>query len=304
MKIASIYNICGINQDKTDWYSGCIESILKQTFKTDIVVSSCLNSEECLNTLKSRFGNDIKVIYFPDRLIVNVTFNKACQIVKGEDYDGYLFIDSGVFLKDENSIEEMASRLNKYSMITLQVDNDTGYESIGYLQDFPIAQITDSDFIFPIGKACNLHAQIFSRDILDKFGKIIPDVFAAYCTESTFPFLNASVGKEWVIVKDVLCHHNKAVDGPSSSQLHHSPVFRNPWNNLLYGRNALDFINDKEAYSAGLGYEECGGIMNHNPDVYDGNFVKDPDKLAYYVNKYFFSNKRELDYDSISYKIF
>lgn len=304
MKIASIYNTCGINQDKTDWYSHCIESILKQTLKTDIVISSCLNKMECIDTLKSRFGDLLKIVYFPERLIVNITFNKTCQIIKDNDYDGYLFIDSGVYLKDEDSIEQMANRLDKYSMVTLQTDNDTGFETIGMMQDCPFPQITYDDFVFPIGKACNLHAQIFSKDILNKFGRIIPDVFAAFCTESTFPFLNASVGKEWVIISDLMAIHNKSVDGPSSSQPHFSPTHKNPWNNLLYGRDAFEFINDKDAYEAGLGYEECANIMNHNPDVYNGNFVKDPDKLAYYVNKYFFSNNKELNYDSISYKVF
>jgi hypothetical protein len=259
---------------------------------------------ECINTLKSRFGDLLKIVYFPEKLIVNITFNKTCQIIKENDYDGYLFIDSGIYLKDDDSIEQMANRLDKYSMVTLQTDNDTGFETIGMMQDCPFPQVKYEDFVFPIGKACNLHAQIFSKDILNKFGRIIPDVFAAFCTESTFPFLNASVGKEWVIVSDLMAIHNKSVDGPSSSQPHHSPVFRNPWNNLLYGRDALEFINDKEAREAGLGYEECANIMNHNPDAYNGNFVKDPDKLAFYVSKYFFSNSKEINYDSINYKVF
>ena len=44
---------------------------------------------------------------------------------------------------------------------------------------------------------------------------------------------------------------------------------KNTWNNLLYERDALDFINDPEAYYAGLGYEECNDIMNHNSKSYD-----------------------------------
>lgn len=304
MKIASIYNTCGINQDRTDWYSYCLESIFNQSIITDVIVSSCSNKYECIETLKSRFGNLLKIVYFPDKLIVNITFNKTCQLIKKENYDGYLFVDSGVHFMDKNSIEEMTYRLDKYSMITVQTDNDTGFETIGLMQNSPVPQIVDNDFVFPIGKACNLHCQIFSKDILNKFGRIIPDVFAAFCTESTFPFLNASVGKEWVIIKDHMVLHNKSVDGPSSSQPHFSPTHKNPWNNLLYGRDALEFINDKDAYKAGLGYEECANIMNHNTNVYDGNFVEDPNNLAYYVSKYFFSNNKELDYDSINYQIF
>lgn len=304
MNIVSIYNTCGINQDKTDWYSHCIESIFNQTLKTDVIVSSCLNQYECINTLKSRFGDLLKIVYFPDRLIVNITFNKTCQLISNKNYNGYLFIDSGVYLKDKNCIEEMASRLDKYSMITVQTDNDTGFESIGFKQDSIDPQIVNNDFILPIGKACNLHCQIFSKDILDRFGKIIPDIFAAYCTESTFSFLNAAVGKEWVIIKDIMAIHNKSVDGASSSQPHFSRIHMNPWNNLLYGRDAMSFINDKDAYDAGLGYEECGNIMNHNPDAYIDNFSKYPEKLTHYIKKYFFSNSEEINYDSINYQIF
>jgi hypothetical protein len=151
--------------------------------------------------------------------------------------------------------------------------------------------------------AINLHAQLFHRSIFDKFGLVIPDVFAAYCTESTFPFLNAAVGMDWVIVKDIQAHHNKAVDGPSSSQPHWSPVHRNPWNNLLYGRDARVFINDPKAISAGLGYEECGKIMPHNEEAYLNGKAKFPEDLAEMIGRYYFSNREELDYDRISVEV-
>ena len=40
--------------------------------------------------------------------------------------------------------------------------------------------------------------------------------------------------------------HIKDIEGASLSQPHHSPVHHNPWNNLLYNRNALDFINNED----------------------------------------------------------
>ena len=63
----------------------------------------------------------------------------------------------------------------------------------------------------------------------------------------------------------------KALDGPSSSVSHVSKKFKNPWNNLLYERDALEFINDSEAVDCGLGYEECNNIMNHKKEAYDEN---------------------------------
>lgn len=302
-RICTIYNTCGINQDKTDWYSHCLESIFDQDYETDVVVSSCLNSLDCINTLKDRFGDKLKVVYYSERYIVNVTFNKT-SLVCDQGHDGFFFVDSGVKLTDKTSISQMVDRMMDCSMVSLQVDRDAGFGPIGFQANSETPQITGKDFYIPIGKAINLHAQVFGRELLDKFGLIIPDVFAAYCTESTFSFLNACVGKKWCIVKDIMAHHNKAVDGPSSSQPHWSPVHRNPWNNLLYGRNALDFINDQKAKQAGLGYEECGNIMIHDSDAYIDGFPREPHELAYHIQKYFFSNQEELDYDNINYQTF
>ena len=97
---------------------------------------------------------------------------------------------------------------------------------------------------------------------IDK-GKIIPDVFAAYCTESTFSFLTAAVASKWIILKDLQVKHLKGVDGASSSQPHGSLVYGNSWNNLLYGRDARDFIFNQDAIQSGLGYEECNKIINN-----------------------------------------
>lgn len=301
-KILTVYNICGINQDRTEWYSRCIESIFNQDYKTDIVVSSCMNSRSCLETLKSRFGESLGIIYYPESYIVNVTFNKTV-LIKDLDskYDGFFFLDSGVELTDKTSLSQMQERMSTNSMVSLQVDIDTGFEPLGFKQNSDVVQIVDKDFKIPLGKGVNLHSQIFGREILDTFGLIIPDVFAAYCTESTFSFLNACVEKEWVIIKDIMAHHNKAVDGPSSSQPHFSPLHKNPWNNLLYDRNALDFINNEECISCGLGYEECGSIMLHNENAYIDGIPKCKDKLIDSIKKYFYSNPSELNYDWIKY---
>ena len=304
MNILTVYNTCGINQDNTDWYSTCIESILDQDYTTDVVVSSCLNSKECLHQLKNRFGKSIKIIFYDSRYIVNITFNKTALISDSQKkYDGFFFLDSGVLLTDKSSVSNMVDRMPTASMVSLQVDYDTGFEGIGYKQNSTSPQIVNQDLIVPLGKGINLHSQIFGREILDLFGLIIPDVFAAYCTESTFSFLNACVEKDWVIVKDIIAHHNKAVDGPSSSQPHHSLVYRNPWNNLLYNRNALDFITNQDCISCGLGYEECGGIMMHNKEAYNDGIPKYKQRLINNIKTYFYSNKTEIDYNSIRYEL-
>jgi len=300
--ILTVYNTCGINGDKTDWYSECIDTLLEQDYPQQVVVSSCLNSDGCIASLKSRYGDVVKICRFSDRYIVNVTFNKAVQAFD-TGHVAQFFVDSGVKLKDKTSLSQMAERLSEASMVSLQTDTDTGYEVFGGKQNSHNVQIKGQDFKLPLGMAINLHAQLFHRSIFDKFGLVIPDVFAAYCTESTFPFLNAAVGMNWVIVKDIQAHHNKAVDGPSSSQPHWSPVHKNPWNNLLYGRDARVFINDPRAIAAGLGYEECGKIMPHSEEAYFNEKAKFPEDLTEMIRRYYFSNREELDYDRISVEV-
>ena len=104
-------------------------------------------------------------------------------------------------------------------------------------------------------------------------------------------------------MKDVVVHHRPSLEGASASFSHHSLRYGNPWNNLLCGRNALDFINDPEAIEAGLGYEECNQIMMHKEEAYDENgYAKYPDKLREIIKKYFFLSKDEFDYNKVKHK--
>lgn len=304
MNILTVYNTCGIRNENRFWYARCIQSILDQNYiNNKVVISSCMNSDDCLHWLRVLYS-DIDIIKYKDPYTVNITFNKTVQemVKKYGEFDGYFYIDSGVTLDNPEIITNGVDRLKeqRYGMISFQTDTDTGFESLGFSQDSNTAQIKDNDLIIPVGKACNLHAQIFDNDIYKTFeNKIIPDIFRAYCTESTFSFLCAVIKKEWVIVKDILLNHNKGVDGASVGQDHISRQYYNPWNNLLYNRNALEFINDSEAIKVGLGYEECNNIMNHNPDAYDNNFSKYPEQLRKQILKYFYTNETELNYHDI-----
>jgi len=305
MKILTVYNICGIKHEQVLWYNRCIQSILNQNhINNKLLVSSCMNSDQCITYLKNLFEDNIDICRFKDSYTVNITFNKSVQeaVKRYGEFDGYFYIDSGVVLNSGDILEEGVKRLStkKYSMISYQTDTDTGYETLGFKQDSSIVQIINNDFIIPIGKACNLHAQIFSNDIYKTFdNRIIPDIFRAYCTESTFSFLCSVLHKEWVIIKDRLLPHNKGVDGASIGQRHISDTYRNAWNNLLYNRNALDFINDPKAIEVGLGYEECNNIMNHNINAYNDNYAKYKEELRNVILKYFYTNHNELNYNEI-----
>jgi hypothetical protein len=183
-----------------------------------------------------------------------------------------------------------------YSMITVQTDGDNGFDMwLGF------NNVIGNDYIVPIGKACNLHCQLFTNELYETYNnKIIPDVFAAFCTESSFSFLNAAMHKKWVIAKDIIVYHKQSLDNASMYFQHKSERFDNFWNNLLFNRNANDFINDQEAIDAGLGYEEVNNIMLHKNDMYDENgYSLVPDRLKRVILKYLYLNNSELDYENI-----
>jgi len=308
-KLLVVYNTCGINGDNTDWYIECIESFLNQDNDGfHVVLSSCLNSKQCIQRLAAHFKNRISYCYHQQPHTVNITFNKTVQetIKKFGRFEYYVYVDSGCTFGDNKEVLTKAyesAKENDYGMLSLQVDTDEALQAIdpSLKYESQEIQIKDNDLIVPLGKACNGHVIFHSDEFLDHYdNKLWPDVFAAYCTESTFTFLCSSINKKWAILKDLKIHHLKAVDGPSSSVEHISMKYDNPWNNLLYNRNALDFINDKEAIDVGMGYEECNNIMMHNKNAYNpaGNPLN-PEKLREKISQYFFLNNEELNYQQI-----
>ncbi len=307
MKLLTVFNICHKDRENCDHYINSINSILNQNLEGNkienkVVISALRNTDSCLRRMRETSRNNIDIVYYGELWTVNITFNKTIQEVvkRFGNFDGYIYIDSGVALTDPNVIKTMADLLSGglYSMITIQTDTDNGLP--GWL-GFDL--IRGQDFIMPVGRACNLHCQLFSNEIFVTYGKrIMPDVFAAYCTESVFSFMNSAINKKWVIAKDIVVHHSHGLDGGSMYFDKISSKFGTPWNNLLFGRNAFDFINDPEAIDTGLGYEEIHGIMIHKGNMHENDvYSRAPERLKAVILKYLFSNNNELNYDNITY---
>jgi hypothetical protein len=306
-KLLVIYNTCGISgRNNTDWYVKSLNKLLEQNFDNyRVVFSSCLNSEECRDEIFSTFGGKISYCHHSQPHTVNVTFNKTVQecVKHFGEFEGYLYVDSGILFTDDAAMKNAYDLFKRgtAAFVTIQVDTDTGFDQIGLEHETGSSQVNEENMVIPVGKACNLHSQIFSNEAFKVFNKkLMPDVFKAYCTESTFSFLCAALKKNWAVLKEVMLHHKKGVDGASSSVPHWSPEHGNPWNNLFCGRDARQFIEDPAAQEAGLGYEECNEIMMHDPTKYDEKgHSKSPQKLIEMINKYFFLTEEELDYDKI-----
>ena len=273
--------MCGLKRENIDFYKKAISSILNQKFDGfHVVLSMYKNTLYCKRELAKEFGSKLSYVYYDIKypLGVNSTFNKTVDLcVKNMGkFEGYLYVDSGVTFEDmgpgnsEDIIQKSydAFKSGPYAMASIQVNDDS---------------------------------QIFSHEMYEAFNnKILPDVFAAYCSESVLSFLSSCIQKKWIIIKDVNIKHMPSIEGASVAFNHSSPRFKNSWNNLLCNRNALDFINDPTAIESGLGYEECGNIMMHKKEAYnEESYPVDPNSLRNNIRKYFFLSDKELSYGKI-----
>jgi len=301
-----VYNTCGFSgREHVDWYIDCINNLLEQDFQDfKLVVSSCGNRMPVIKKLVSTFKNRVSFNFINDRITVNQSFNhtvKKCVEEFGE-FEGYLYIDSGINVRDNKKVLSEAYELFKsdnYGMLTIQASNDNGFKQWIGVDEY----VTGENFIIPIGRACNLHTQIFSNEVFKAFdNKIIPDIFVAYCTESIFSFLAAAVKQRWVIMKDMVLEHLKSIDGATCGFDHTGPKGDNK-NNLFANLDIYEICKDPEAWESGFGYEEMQGVMHHDPEKYnEKGEVKDPNRLKEFIRTRMFLTKEQFDYGKVVHK--
>lgn len=305
-KLLVVYNTCGFSgREHVDWYIDCINNLLEQDFQDfKLVVSSCGNRMPVIKKLISTFKNRVSYNFINDRITVNQSFNhtvKKCVEEFGE-FEGYLYIDSGINVRDNKKVLSEAYELFKsdnYGMLTIQASNDNGFKQWIGVDEY----VTGENFIIPVGRACNLHTQIFSNEVFKAFdNKIIPDIFVAYCTESIFSFLAAAVKQKWVIMKDMVLEHLKSIDGATCGFDHTGPKGDNK-NNLFANLDIYEICKDPEAWESGFGYEEMQGVMHHDPEKYnEKGEVKDPNRLKEFIRTRMFLTKEQFDYGKVVHK--
>lgn len=312
MKLLTIYNICGISKrENTNFYIESLQSIVNQkNIDHDIVVSSCLSKDSTLSTIKNVFPQ-IKINSINDRVPVNVSFNHTASVFDN-NYDGFLYLDSGITFNTDDTIEKMVEKMTAgpYSMVSCMADGDNGPLTDpaiqGYVSGRGFKLDQNNEFCIPIGSALNSHCQIFTRDIKDYYKNIIPDIFAGFCTESVYTFICAAIKKRWVVCKDVIVDHRLSLDGASSG-------FHPAYWSLLTGRDSydhpfaidtyMDRIFNPLAKQYGLGFEECRKILEHDPDQYDENMFCKNNDLKEYIKNNLYLKPEEFDYKNINHVI-
>ena len=310
MKLLTVYNTCGIKGvENVGYYISALESIFKQEgVDHDIVVSACLNKISTLQKIKNKF-KDIRINLINDAVPVNVSFNHTCEVFD-DSHDAFLYIDSGIIMPDKFTIKKMIDRLESgpYSMVCSNVNDDAGVavEDIlinKYNQNRGDGILTDDVGSFvSVGSSLNLHCQIFSKQLKQYYNRIIPDIFAGFCTESVLSFLCAALKTRWAFCDDVLVFHERNMDGQSSGFSPGKWMYeknRETYDHPFVIESYLDRFTNQYAKSIGLGFEECRNVVMHDKEQFDDNSFCINNDLKSYIKENLFLKNSEFNYSNI-----
>ena len=317
MRILVIYNICGIKFNNLEMWSNHLQDILNQEYSNfTVAVSGCIVSDESkaeLEKLKEKHSNVI-FNWIEDKLPVNVTFNHTAQVCTEQlgEFNGYLYVASDVkFGSDTKVIEKLAYlHQNSNSAMTYAlVDNDHGLD--GWYSDVwsDLDKMLETDhFCINIGRTANMHVILFDKVIYNTFNnKIVPDIFATHCTETTYSYLTAALSKKYVVHnKTVMLGHIGFADGHSVGFINEIQYNDNlAWKHLFRSKISAEerLLND-EAKASGFGYEAHRGLLAHDESMYDENENHiEPEKLLGFLKKAIYLSEDEFDYKTINYKL-
>tara|TARA_R110002020_G_scaffold256040_1_gene469665 strand:+ start:4 stop:945 length:942 start_codon:yes stop_codon:yes gene_type:complete len=306
-KLLVVFNTCGINGGfNFNNYCASLHSILRQDLDgIEIALSSCLNNEGEIFMLKEEFGDRISYNAINQKLPVSVTFNHTVEKCREKlgDFEGYVFVDSGInFESQTHALSDLYDlfKSDNYGMVAARTDDDAGFDDWFGTDVRGDSLFSDGHFEVPLGKAVNLHVQIFSNKLVDAYKRPLPDIFAGQCMESVFSFLCSAVKAKWVVHQDLVLKHLTGMDGPSSgfSPNQWQAQGKNRWDHLFVTNEPIKDIIERGA-GFGMGYEECQGIAVHREDQFDDDGYCVNDDLSHYIRENLFLNSQQFDYDNI-----
>jgi hypothetical protein len=322
-----VYNTFGGTDDATKYIEG-LNSIFWHVKKNNldnnvrVVISSVLNQDECINTLKKSFGTKLTIFRYDYRWPVQVSCNKtilASEDCFNEKYEGYFYISSGIILP---KIDDLFLRIIEknytggYGLIQLQVpDNqDGGMPCLRdrFTQDwFPNQHLDrNKDFLIGVGDYCNFHLGIYNRRLKEFYGVPITDVYGTGGMESALTYTSYALRLKNIMLNDSMCTHDPGSDKTLKMDDHDNHEKIKPISHgLLWGRTNDIFLNDTEGIDAGLGnypgpyWGLPEVVLPHRKDKYDEEFLSTDERLKHSVKRCYFTNKDELDYDKIEYTV-
>ena len=306
-KLLVVYNTCGIGgRVNLNGYLSSLHSILRQDLDgVEIALSSCLNNEGEIYMLQQEFGDRLSYNVIKERVPVSVTFNHTVEKCREKlgDFEGYVFVDSGIDFDDQTSSLAKLYELLKsgdYGMVAARTDDDAGFDDWFGTDVRGDSLFSDGHFEVPLGKAVNLHVQIFSNKLVDAYNRPLPDIFAGQCMESVFSFLCAALKTKWVVHQDMVLRHVTGMDGPSSGFLPHAweAQGKKRWDHLFATKEPIKDIIGR-GHLFGMGYEENQQVVMHREDQFDPEGYCINDDLAPYIRDNMFLSPNQFDYSSI-----
>tara|TARA_R110000823_G_scaffold303100_1_gene424419 strand:- start:7788 stop:8888 length:1101 start_codon:yes stop_codon:yes gene_type:complete len=298
-----VLNIFGHHQQEQrqiDSYRETLKGVFAQIenapdYSFRVVIAACRVSDKCIQDIKAEFGDKITIFSFEDRYTCQVTSNST--ILKSinyfnEEYEGYLYISSGIFFPDlnqeikdytivnENNVRSTIRmrignpkmlhsvveklKTGKYGIIQFQVDTDHGNHFLGFgPHDWSQKIDFQLDYKIPMGNHANFHIAAIHHSLKDFYEKPISDIHGFCGMEATLSYCCAALRKQYILMGDSMLIHHQKFDNDHSApgrMLNTKGINvigsegRNPCQNLLWGREKEEISNDLEAQEAGLGY--------------------------------------------------
>ena len=317
--ILVVYNLCGIKHDNIEMWLNFLEDIANQDYPNfKLAISGCIvseNSKKRLENFKNKHNNVI-LNFINDKLPVNVTFNHTVQICTEEFgvFDTYLYIASDIKFGNDRDILSKLIYLHSNSnsaIINALVDHDAGLEAAVAIEQLDELHklLETSHFIINIGKGVNGHVMMCDKEIYLQFNnKIIPDIFATHCTEATYCYIAASLGKKVLIHnKDIMLRHIGFADGHSAGFIEEIQYNDDiSWKHLFKSSlPAEKRLLSEEAKASGFGYGEWKNpkLLPRDESMYDENEDHiEPKKLLDFLKTGIYLTKEEFDYNNINYQ--
>jgi hypothetical protein len=319
MSLLVIYNACGLSgKENSSSYIQHIETILAQDLEDKkIVFSGCYISPETFHNVSDWFRDRISYCLTNEELAVNQSFNLAVQksVEEFGEFDGYVYVASDVkFTDDVRSLSRLHDRIlnSKNGIVYPEIDQDNGYFWwFNFEQSKNIWDVfgREKDFTVPVGLTANLHCAVFSNKIYKEYGRVLPDIFVSYCSESTFSFLAAATQQKFIIANDVICHHG-VQKGPHHQLDGQTQVYGAGWDLVFPGSKSVkEIVESHEARESGFGHEEWvpnqKNVPNdkvyliHDKKQFDENGFSIDGRLKEFIKNNLFLPKSVLDYDSL-----
>ena len=331
-----VFNIFGVQKDQDAQAAGYIETLEQIFWHVDdakdcsirVLVAANIVTEYCIQKVKERFGSRVDIISFDTRYTCQIITNKAIltAIEKfNEEYESYFYISSGLTFPQKRGVfAEIISKMNtgKYGILHMQTNNDHGYHFLGQGEFGWPTMNFKKDYDIPPGNHANFHAAVIHRKMKDFYKLPVTDVHGKCGMESVVSYCCAALRLKYTLFGDFILGHTPGLDTYATIDWRTLPEFREklqqgimavPCHDQMFQRDKTAIARDPEAIECGIGYypgeiannapDWNGVILQHKKNKFDNEHLSLDDNMKNVAKKYFYSNKSELNYDIIEYKI-